>query len=197
MDRSRSPSPDRFKRRSRSRSPARGRGDESRDRPSKRSRRSRSDSYSDRSRSRSRSRDRDSRRRRGGRDESRSRSRSYSPDRRQDTRRRRSRSRSLSPRERRWPKLESRELQGRLEDVASKIKQYGKRYEDTLRDKERNNPNYDFLRDESVCHMLSTTAYSRIADKTARSTAASLSLLQDADGSSLPASITSTATFSR
>jgi hypothetical protein len=47
------------------------------------------------------------------------------------------------------------ELQGRIEDVAAKIKQYGKRYEDTLRDKERNNPSYDFLRDESVSrHMI-------------------------------------------
>lgn len=47
------------------------------------------------------------------------------------------------------------ELQNRIEDAAAKIKQYGKRYEDTLRDKERNNPSYDFLRDESVSdHMV-------------------------------------------
>ena len=37
-----------------------------------------------------------------------------------------------------------------MEDVARKIQHLGKRYEETLRDKERNNLAYEFLRDANV-----------------------------------------------
>jgi U2-associated protein SR140 len=118
--------------------------------PERRRSRSRSRSRSH-SRSRSRDRDRDYRRNK------RSRSRSYSPRRRSRYSRspRRSynryRKRSLSPRDRRGHATDDDEVtETYIRTVVSEVKGHGEKYEESLKEMEKDNPRYSFLTDRHV-----------------------------------------------
>jgi U2-associated protein SR140 len=115
-----------------------------------------------RSRSRSRSRDRDRRR------DKRSRSRSYSP--RRGSRYSRSPRRpydryrrSPSPRDRRSPRGhatdEDEVMDTFIRTVAVEVKGHGQKYEESLKEMEKENPRYAFLTDRSVSALHTFLAY--------------------------------------
>lgn len=100
--------------------------------------------------SRGRSRSRSPRRSRANSDASRSRSRS--PRRRHSHSRTppssARHSRESSPRV--WPELDSRKTEDFLRSTADRVKRHGRRYEDQMKQEERNNPEFAFLFDQSV-----------------------------------------------
>ncbi|KDQ21589.1 hypothetical protein BOTBODRAFT_123385 [Botryobasidium botryosum FD-172 SS1] len=147
--RSRSRSRERHQKRTRDRDYSRSRSrSRSRDRYKSRSRSRERSHY--RKSSRSRSRDRGGKRRSSPhRSHKRSRSRSRSPDRDRRRRSRSSQRRKYSRSRSRDPDID-RETERLVRTVANRVKEHGKHFEEMLKHKEKSNPKFQFLFDDTL-----------------------------------------------